>query len=202
MRVLIACEYSGRVRDAFLARGHDAVSCDILPSDAPGPHIQGDVLKHLNDGWDIMIAHPPCTYLANSGVRWLYGKEGGSKARDAVRWEAMENAARFFRMMLDAPIEKIAVENPVMHKHARSIVGRGPDCTIQPWEHGHGEIKRTCFWLKNLPALHSSNVVTGREPRVHYASPSPDRWKERSTTLTGVAEAIASQWSEPIEVAA
>jgi hypothetical protein len=202
MRVLIACEYSGAVRDAFRALGHDAVSCDLLPTDRPGPHIRGDATVLLSDGWDMLIAHPPCTYLANSGVRWLYGKQGGTAVRDEARWEKMREAADLFRTFLDAPIPLIAVENPVMHKHAREIIGRGPDCTIQPWEHGHGEIKRTCFWLKGLPPLTPSNVVDGRKPRVHFASPGPDRWKERSTTLPGIAAAMAAQWSNAAKLAA
>lgn len=192
MRVLVACEFSGVVRDAFLAMGHDAVSCDLLPSASPGPHILGDVLNHLEDGWDLMIAHPPCTFLANSGVRWLYGGKG--TVRDAERWAKMEEGAAFFLAMLNAPIPKIVVENPVMHGHAKDIIGRGPDQTIQPWQHGHGETKATCLWLKGVLPLRPSNVVDGRTPRVHFASPSPDRWKHRSVTLAGIAAAMAAQW--------
>ena len=192
MRVLIACEFSGMVRDAFLARGHDAVSCDLLPSASPGPHIQGDALERLGDGWDLLIAHPPCTYLSNSGVRWLYGGRG--RVRDPVRWANMEDGANFFRAMLDAPIPRIAVENPVMHGHAKAIVGRDQSQTIQPWQFGHGETKATCLWLKDLPPLAPTQIVDGRAPRVHFASPSPDRWKERSVTLSGIAAAMAEQW--------
>lgn len=192
MRVLIACEFSGAVRDAFLALGHDAVSCDLLSSASPGPHIQGDAREYLGDGWDLLIAHPPCTYLANSGVRWLYGGKGAT--RDPVRWRSMEDGANFFRLMLEAPIPRIAVENPIMHGHAKAIVGRDPDQTIQPWQHGHGETKATCLWLKGLPTLKPSRVVDGRLPRVHFASPSPNRWKERSVTLPGIAAAMAAQW--------
>lgn len=192
MRVLIACEFSGTVRDAFLARGHDAVSCDLLPSASPGPHIQGDALDRLGDGWDLLIAHPPCTYLSNSGVRWLYGGRG--QVRDPVRWANMEDGANFFRAMLEAPIPRIAVENPVMHGHAKAIVGRDQDQTIQPWQFGHGETKATCLWLKDLPPLAPTQIVDGRAPRVHFASPSPDRWKERSVTLSGIASAMAEQW--------
>lgn len=193
VKVLVACEFSGRVRDAFANRGHYAISVDLLPTERPGPHHVGDVLEFV--GWlpgyfDLMIAHPPCTYLANSGVRWLY--QNGE--RDEYRWREMEQSAKFFRRLLDLPIPRIAVENPIMHGHARAIVGRGPDQRIQPWQHGHGETKATCLWLKNLPPLAPSNVVAGRQPRVHYASPSPDRWKERSRTLPGVAAAMADQW--------
>lgn len=192
MKVLVACEFSGTVRDAFIAAGHEAVSCDLLPSATPGPHVQGDALTLLGDGWDLLIAHPPCTYLANSGVRWLYGGKGSE--RDAARWAKMEDGAAFFAAMLNAPVPLIAVENPVMHGHARAIVGRGPDQTIQPWQHGHGETKATCLWLKGLGPLQPSNVVEGRTPRVHFASPSPNRWKERSITLPGIAAAMAAQW--------
>lgn len=190
MRVLIACEYSGQVRDAFRRRGWFAMSADLLPTEAPGPHYQGDARDLLGEGWDLLIAHPPCTYLANSGVRWLY-KDG---AKDEERWRKMREGAALFSDFLDAPIPHVAVENPVMHGHAREIIGRGPDCTIQPWQHGHGEVKRTCFWTRGLPPLRPSHVVEGREARVHRAPPSADRWKLRSTTLHGVAEAIADQW--------
>jgi hypothetical protein len=193
VRVLVACEFSGVVRDAFLARGHDAMSCDLLPSEAPGPHYQGDVRDILDDGWDLMVAHPPCTYLANSGVRWLYGGKG--TRRDHVRWNAMVDAAVFFADLLNAPIPRIAVENPIMHRYGRDIIGRGPDQTIQPWQHGHPETKATCLWLKGLPPLEPTNIVPGREPRVHHAPPGPNRWKERSRTLPGIAAAMADQWS-------
>ena len=203
MRVLIACEFSGIVRDAFRERGHDAISVDLLPTERPGPHYQGDIEKFVHSllpgTFDLMIAHPPCTYLANSGVRWLY--ENGE--RDEDRWWEMEQSARFFRRLLELPIPRIAVENPVMHGHARRIVGRGPDQCIQPWQHGHGEVKATCLWLRNLPPLIPSEIVDGRTPRVHHASPGPDRWKERSRTLPGIAAAMADQWgSLAVEVAA
>lgn len=198
-RVLVACEFSGIVRDAFIEAGHDAVSCDLLPSERPGPHIQDDVLRHLDCGWDLLIAHPPCQYLANSGVRWLYGGKGTE--RDETRWKHMEEAADFFYAMLSAPIPHVAVENPVMHGYARNrILSRTSPTywprvnTIQPWEHGHGETKATQFWLRNLPPIEPTNVVHGREPRVHHASPGPDRWKERSRTLPGIAAAMAAQW--------
>ena len=185
MRVLIACEFSGIVRDAFRERGHDAMSCDLLPSETPGNglHYQGDVRDVLDDGWDLMIAHPPCTHLAVSGARWFVNK----------RTEQAE-ALDFVRLLLDAPIPRIALENPVS---VISTAIRKPDQIIQPWQFGHGETKTTCLWLKGLPALKPTNIVEGRTPRVHHASPSPDRWKDRSRTLTGIAAAMAAQWSTP-----
>lgn len=192
MRVLVACEFSGIVRDAFIVAGHDAVSVDLLPSERPGPHIVGDVLPVAWDGgpWDLMIAHPPCTFLANSGVRWLYGGKG--QKRDMDRWRQMESAAAMFRILLLVPsIPRIAVENPVMHGHAGI---RSADQFVQPWWFGHPETKATGLWLKNLPKLEPANIVDGREPRVHFASPGPDRWKERSRTLPGLAAAMAEQW--------
>lgn len=194
MRVLVACEFSGIVRDAFIARGHDAVSCDLLPSERPGPHHQGDVLPLLGAGWDLMIAHPPCTYLANSGVRWLY--ENGEQNEE--RWYEMWEGARFFRELLNADIPRIAVENPVMHGYARRIVGRGQDQCVQPWQFGHGETKATCLWLKNLPPLVPTNIVPEREQRVHKMPPGPERWRERSRTFPGIAEAMADQWGVPL----
>ena len=186
MRVLVACEFSGVVRDAFRALGHDAVSCDVLPSERPGPHIQCDVLQVLSDGWDMMIAHPPCTHLAVSGARWFARKQ-------AEQAEALE----FVRALLAAPIPRIALENPV------SIISsqiRRPDQIIQPWQFGHGEVKATCLWLKNLPRLQPTNIVTGRAPRVHHMAPSPDRWRERSRTYPGIAAAMAVQWAYLQEV--
>jgi site-specific DNA-cytosine methylase len=180
MRVLIACEYSGTVRDAFLARGHDAVSCDLLPTESPGPHYQGDVRDILDDGFDVMIAHPPCTHLAVSGARWFRDKQ-------AEQAEALD----FVRLLLDAPIFRIALENPVSIISSRI---RKPDQIIQPWQFGHGETKATCLWLKNLPVLVPTDVVDGREARVHRLPPSPDRWKLRSATYTGIAAAMADQW--------
>jgi hypothetical protein len=185
-RVLVACEFSGIVRDAFIDEGFDAVSCDIRDAENGGPHIKGDVMDVLDDGWDMMVAHPPCTYLANSGVRWLYERE--------ERWKDMIDGAVFFRDLLTADIPYIAVENPVMHKYARKIVGTGHDQTVQPWQFGHGETKRICLWLKNLPELEPTNVVDGREARVHKMPPSDDRSKERSRFFPGVAEAMAKQW--------
>jgi len=186
VRVLVACEFSGIVRDAFLAEGHDAVSCALLPTESPGPHYQGDVREILNDGWDLMVAHPPCTYLANSGVRWLYEKDG--------RWQDLIEGAVFFRDLLEAPIPHVAVENPVMHKWARKIVGCGPDFTVQPWQFGHGETKRICWWTRGLPELEPTNLVEGRMARVLREPPSDDRWKKRSRFYPGVAKAMARQW--------
>jgi hypothetical protein len=190
VRVLVACEFSGIVRDAFTARGHDAMSCDLLPSESPGPHHQGSVLEVILGGWDLMIAHPPCTYLANSGVRWLYGGKGTE--RDEDRWRQMRLAAWFFEELLYAPaIPRVAVENPIMHRHAELPK---PTQIVQPWMFGHGETKATGLWLRGLSPLVPSDVVAGRAPRVHHASPGPDRWKERSRTLPGIAAAMAAQW--------
>jgi site-specific DNA-cytosine methylase len=180
MRVLVACEFSGAVRDAFASLGHDAWSCDILPSERAGNHIQGDVLDVLRERWDIMIAHPPCTHLAVSGARWF-------SAKRAEQAEALG----FVRALLDAPIPHIALENPVSIISSRI---RKPDQIIQPWQFGHGETKATCLWLKNLPPLVPTKIVDGREARVHRMPPSPDRWRERSRTFPGIAAAMASQW--------
>ena len=182
MRVLVACEYSGRVRDAFIKRGHDAMSCDILPTDAPGPHYQGDVRDILGDGWDLMIAHPPCTHLAVSGARHFAAKKASG-----VQDEALD----FVRLLFDAPIQRIALENPVSIISSRI---RKPDQIIQPWQFGHGETKATCLWLKNLPLLRPTNIVDGRDDRIHKMPPSPNRWKERSRTYQGIADAMAEQW--------
>jgi len=187
MKVLVACEFSGIVRDAFIARGHDAWSCDLLPTEHEGPHIKGDVLAVLRDGWDMMIAHPPCTYLCNSGVRWLREREG--------RWELMEEAATFFSILLNADIEHVCVENPIPHKYAvRAIGGRKYDQIIQPWQFGHGETKATCLWLNNLPPLRPTDIVDGRHGRVFMESPGPERSKNRSRTYQGIADAMAEQW--------
>lgn len=182
MKVLVACEYSGRVRDAFIGKGHDAMSCDLLPTDVPGPHYEGDVRDILGDGWDLMVAHPPCTHLAVSGARWFKDKQ-----------EEQAEALDFVRTLLDAPIPRIALENPV------SIISskiRKPDQIIQPWQFGHGETKATCLWLKNLPKLQPTDIVDGRKAVVHRMAPSPDRWKMRSLTYTGIAQAMADQWSD------
>lgn len=188
MRVLIACEFSGVVREAFRRRGHDAWSCDLLPAeDGSEYHFEADAVVmagipgvKYTDPWDLMICHPPCTHLAVSGARWF-------KDKLIEQREALE----FVRMLLDAPIPRIALENPISIISSRI---RKPDQIIQPWQFGHGEVKATCLWLKNLPKLVPTNIVEGRTPRVHYASPGPDRWKERSRTMTGIAEAMADQW--------
>ena len=199
MRVLVACEFSGIVRDAFRSRGHDAWSCDILPTeskDSGAPyfwHHKQDIfdlfygrvahsmrLEGQGLEWDLMIAHPPCTHLAVSGARWFKGKEG-----------AQRNALRFVKRLMDAPVPRICIENPIS---VISTYIRKPDQIIQPWQFGHGETKATCLWLKNLPKLVPTKIVEGREPRVHHASPGPDRWKERSRTLQGIADAMADQW--------
>lgn len=180
MKVLVACEYSGRVRDAFIEAGHDAMSCDLFPSDTPGPHYQGDVRYIIADGWDLMIAHPPCTHLAVSGARWFHLKQNEQA-------EALD----FVRMLLEAPIERIALENPISIISSRI---RKPDQIIQPWQFGHGETKATCLWLKNLPKLVPTKVVDGRENRIHRMPPSVDRWKKRSETYLGIALAMANQW--------
>lgn len=193
MRVLVACEFSAVVRDAFRARGHDAWSCDLLPTEGdPAFHVEGDVLPLLDQGWDLLIGHPPCTYLANSGVRWLYGGRGTQ--RDPTRWALMERGAAFFAALLNSGIPRVAVENPVMHRYAREIVDGGPSQVIQPWMFGHGETKATQLWLRRLPPLMPTHVVDGRVARVHRMAPSPDRWRERSRTLPGVGQAMAEQW--------
>lgn len=182
MRVLVACEYSGRVRDSFAALGHEAMSCDLLPTESPGNHYQGDVRDVLGDGWDLMVAHPPCTHLAVSGARYF------ARKRETGEQQA---ALDFVRMLLDVPIPRIALENPV------SIISsqiRKPDQIVQPWMFGHGETKATCLWLRGLPKLVPTSIVDGRENRVHRMPPSPDRWKDRSRTYLGVAQAMASQW--------
>jgi site-specific DNA-cytosine methylase len=180
MKVLIACEFSGIVREAFAKRGHDAYSCDLLPTEITGQHIQGDVLGILNDGWDLMIAHPPCTHLAVSGARWFKNKQREQK-----------EAIGFFMALAEAPINKICIENPI---GIMSTVYRKPDQIIQPWQFGHGEVKATCLWLKELPLLKPTNIVEGRIARIHKEPPSPDRWKNRSRTYQGIAEAMAEQW--------
>lgn len=196
MKILVACEYSGTVRDAFIKLGHDAISCDLLPTDRPGNHYQGDVFDIINDGFDLMIAHPPCTYLTNAGVRWLHS--------DPTRWLKMVEGANFFKSLLEANIHYIAVENPIMHKYAVEIIGRRQDQVLQPYMFGHRETKGTCLWLKNLPELKETDNVKKEtyllpikeRQRIFYASPSKDRWKIRSTTFQGIADAMASQWSE------
>lgn len=182
MRVLIACEFSGRVRDAFIKRGHDAMSCDLLPTEQPGPHYQGDVFDIINDGWDMMIAHPPCTHLAVSGARHFAVKRADGRQQQGID---------LFMRFINASIPRIAVENPI---GIMSTKYHKPDEIIHPWQFGHGETKATCLWLKNLPHLKPTNVVSGREPKTHYCPPGPDRWKIRSRTYQGIADAMAEQW--------
>nr|WP_313227317.1 hypothetical protein [Stenotrophomonas pavanii] len=182
MRVLIACEYSGAVRDQFLGGGHEAMSCDLLPTDVPGPHYQGDVRDVLDYPWDLMIAHPPCTHLSVSGARHFEAKRLDGRQQSAVS---------FFMMLAKVDIPMIAIENPVC---IMSSVWRRPDQVIQPWQFGHGETKATALWLKGLPRLAPTNIVQGREARIHRMAPGPDRWKERSKTYPGIAAAMADQW--------
>jgi len=196
MRVLVACEYSGRVRDAFTKMGHDAMSCDLLPSDTMGAHYQGDVFDIIDDGWDLMVAHPPCTYLSNSGVCHLY--------KDGNRWKDMIDGAVFFRQLLNANIPMKAIENPIMHGYAKKIIGRKQTQIVHPWQFGHTESKATCLWLEGLPPLAETHNVKeemmllpkNERERLHYLPPSADRWKLRSTTYQGVADAFAAQWGD------
>jgi hypothetical protein len=193
MKVLIACEYSGRVRDAFTKLGHDAMSCDILETESPGKHYKGDVRDVLGGGWDMMVAHPPCTYLTVSANKW-YKDQSERKSGTLVgqaRRDAREEAIFFFMLLMTSNVSKIAIENPIGVLSSRY---RKPDQVIQPWQFGHGETKATCLWLKNLPKLESTNVVDGREQRLHLLPPSRDRAKIRSKTYQGIADAMAMQW--------
>lgn len=183
LRVLVGCEFSGVVRRVFRSLGHDAWSCDMLGAEDASPyHICGDVLDYLHEGWDLGIFHPPCTHLAVSGSRWFASKQ-----------KEQAEALDFVRKLLDAPIPRIALENPISIISSRI---RKPDQIIQPWQFGHGETKATCLWLKNLPKLVPTNIVEGREARVHRMPPGPNRWKERSRTFAGIADAMAQQWSK------
>lgn len=206
MRLLVACEFSGIVRDAFIRRGHDAISCDLLSTESPGPHIQGDVLQILNDGWDMIIAHPPCIHLAASGARWFAEKQADGRQQEGID---------FFMALINSPAHKIAVENPV---GIMSRLYRKPDQIIQPWHFGHEVQKSTCLWLKNLPKLVPTNIVnrgmvyvdprgnkhggqfTMRAKRAYspmnLLAPSEERWKIRSRTFHGIAEAMAEQWGD------
>ena len=186
MRVLVGCEYSGRIRDAFRRHGHYAMSCDLLPTEVDGPHYQGPVEDVLNDGWDLAVFHPPCTHLAVSGSRHF-----PEKIADGRQQAALE----FVRLLMASPIPRWALENPVS---VISSAIRPPDQIVQPWEYGHGEVKATCLWLKNLPRLKPTDCVEGRDPRVHLMPPSPDRWKERSRTYQGIADAIGEQWGNRV----
>lgn len=196
MRVLVACEFSGVVRRAFADKGHDAWSCDLLPSeDRSNKHIIGDARDFLNDGWDLLaVFHPPCTRLCNSGVRWL-SKPPKGKTIEQI-WRELDEAAALFSDFWNAPIERKCIENPVMHKHAKQRIKnyREFSQSVQPWQFGHGECKRTLLWLDNLPPLKPTNIVEGREQRVHKMPPSENRWKERSRTFEGIALAMAEQW--------
>lgn len=199
MRVLVACEFSGVVRRAFEAVGHDAWSCDLLPAeDGSNRHIRDDVRRHLDAGWDLlMVAHPPCTRLCNSGVRWLSKPPPGRHLADM--WRELDEGAALFSELWNARVPRVAVENPVMHRYAKERIEgyREPAQSIQPWQYGHGETKRTCLWLRDLPPLMPTRIVPGREARVHRMPPGPNRWRERSRTFTGVAEAMADQWGQP-----
>ena len=195
MKILVACEFSGTVRDAFLKKGHDAISCDILEGDGDGPHYQGDIRDILYNGWDLIIAHPPCTYLANSGVSWLH--------KDESRWPKLDEAADFFNLFLNLPNQKICVENPIMHKYAKERIGnRNQSQVVQPWMFGHLEQKATCLWLRGLPLLKETKNVKeemlaltpAERQKLHWLPPSPTRWKLRSKTYQGIADAMADQW--------
>lgn len=206
MNVIIICEFSQIVCAAFRRRGHHAYSCDLRATEGDSRyHIQADanyVLNYpqrvlgghtmLNKHWDLMIGHPPCTYMANSGARWLYTR--GTRIKVPERWAALDEAVKFMGMLWSSKIPRIALENPIMHRHARQRFGFDPTQIIQPWQFGHDETKATCLWLRGLPKLVPTKIVTGRNPRVHHASPGPDRWKERSRTLQGIADAMAEQW--------
>lgn len=201
MRVLVACESSGTVREAFRARGHDAWSADLLPADDGSEfHLVGDATSHLGKGWDLLIAHPPCTYLANSGVQWLYNKKDGT--RNEARWDAMKGGADLFLAFLNAPIPRRCIENPIQHKHAKALIGRRQTQTIQPWMFGHKECKATCLWLDGLPPLVPTTDLKEEtfalpyteRSRMHWQAPGPNRWKVRSKTYEGIARAMAEQW--------
>lgn len=189
MRVLIACEYSGRVRDAFISQGHDAVSCDLLPTESPGPHLQCDVLEVLEQGWDMLIAFPPCTHLCVSGARWFAQKRADGRQQEAIS---------FFMQIAKCSIPRKAIENPV---GIMSRIWRKPDQIVQPWQFGHAETKRTCLWLERVPPLLYTKIIqTGLQNRIHRLPPSDDRAKLRSLTYQGIADAMATQWGglEPV----
>lgn len=203
-KVLVACEFSGIVREAFRRNGYDAWSCDILDSEDNSPyHIKGDVSSILGDGWDAMVAHPPCTYLTVAGARWFYHPddkhlpvdERRPHPRYPDRRQQQEDALDFVRMFMNAPIKHIAIENPISVISTRI---RKPDQIVQPWMFGHGETKQTCLWLKNLPHLKPTNIVEGREGKIHMMPPGPERWRERSRTFTGIGDAMGKQWGDYI----
>ena len=195
MKILVACEFSGVVRTAFEKKGHDVMSCDLLDAEDGGLHYTGDVRDVLYNGWDMVIAHPPCTYLANSGVTWLH--------KDPTRWAKLDEAAEFFNMFLNLQVPKICVENPIMHKYAKERIGhRDQSQVVQPWMFGHLQSKATCLWLRGLPVLQPTKNVkelmdklpAKERQKMHWLSPSKDRWKERSRTFQGIANAMAEQW--------
>jgi hypothetical protein len=194
LKVLVACEYSGRVRDAFTKMGHFAMSCDLLPSDSLGLHYRGDIFEVIDQSWDLLIAHPPCTYLTNSGVCWLH--------KDPSRWALLDEGVAFFKALLECSIPCKCIENPIQHKYAKERIGKKQSQIIQPWMFGHMEQKATCLWLDGLPLLQPTKIVKDEmmqlpkkeRQRVHYLPPSPDRWKIRSTTYQGIADAMAAQW--------
>ena len=194
MRLLVACEYCGVVREAFRRKGWDAWSCDLLETEIPGPHYKGDVRDMLSQSWDMMIAHPPCTYLSNSGVCWLHKQPG--------RWESMRQGAEFFKMLLEVDIARVCLENPVMHKYAKEIIGAWQSQCVQPWMFGHMEQKATCLWLRDLPLLKPTKDVKqemlllpdNQRQRLHYLPPSEQRARFRSKTFQGIADAMAEQW--------
>lgn len=199
LRVLIACEYSGVVRSEFEKRGWDAWSCDLLPTERPGNHYCGNVSDILRQHWDLLIGHPPCTFLCNSGVHWLH--------KNADRWKQLDEAANFFKTLLECDVKHIAIENPIPHRYAVERIGRKYDQKIQPYQFGHTESKATCFWLKNLPLLQPTNDVSEEwkklpkkeAQRLHMLPPGPDRWKERSRTFSGIAKAMSEQWGRYVE---
>jgi hypothetical protein len=193
LKVLIGCESSGEVRDAFIQRGHNAMSCDLLPSERPGPHYQGDIFDVIDDGWDLAVFHPPCTFLAVSGYHWTV--RGFRDIQHSI------DALDFVRRLMDCNISRWALENPISRISSQI---RKPDQVIQPWMFGHGEIKATCLWLKALPALVPTKIVSGREARCHKMPPGDNRWRERSRTLAGIADAMADQWGDvrQMEIAA
>lgn len=203
MKIIVGCESSGTIREALRAKGHDAWSCDLLDADDNSPfHIQDDLLKHLDDGWDMLIGHPPCTFLCNSGVRWLYQDGRKINGLDQQRVDDLNTSLDFFKTLKNAPIEKIALENPIMHGHAQGVTGKPNQC-VQPWWFGEEAFKGTCFWLKNLKPLVATNKLVPPKrgtpehkkwSAIHRASPGPDRWKIRSKTFQGIANAIAEQW--------
>ena len=193
MNILVACEFSGIVRDAFLAKGHNAISCDLEPTDSPGPHCQGDVTALLHHRWDLIIAHPPCTFLTSSGARWLKDQPPLKSRRPVgeARRILQQEAAKFFMQFVNCPCTKVVIENPI---GVMSNLYRKPDQIVHPWEFGHGVVKATCLWLKGLPKLQPTNIVDGRYPECHRQPPGPNRSKLRSTTYPGIALAMAEQW--------